>query len=923
MSLVQKYKFWLFVIFVVVDFLAVLAFYQTRPVYQITLGMSGDTWYIDNFYAPESNGQGAYRWSRESSTVTLPRVGSPFQVRLDATAYRPTGTPPPTFGLTLSNPTLTASYPGTAQAQTYVLNGPGRPDFRPGTYTLTINAPTFQPSATDDRKLGLSVKAITIQAQPNGFGFVFPPVAAWASLGTGMLLVQVFMLFGFLRLRLKRLLLITTAGGLALPTGILILGLALPTAALENAAPVGVGLFALGLTALSFLRWGRLGTIGGAVVLLGTMWGVFLNLYTFVALAVLVAGAIVLAIIFNPRLNRAAFNLLIVAYIAILPSWGLLQQRFFQTNDGESHHFYWLNELDLMVKEGDFFPGWAPHFSFGRGSTVFSFYPPLSRYLAEFFVLGGLAPAFAFLAFLVCASIAGGLAMYWLSRDFLGGPGAVVAAAVYLYHPYRLSDIYQRGDMAETLNFVFFPLALLVVSRMLRFDRPVRPFLLVGGGVAIGFTIISHQLTAFFFGIFVLAPLILLGLGRFLWKERGTSGLALRRAGIRLLWLAGVAGLGLALSAFYILPVLLESKNIRVGTKASIDPIFGFLDENAINWKEWFSAIEPPDNLNRYTTNLAWIGPLFVVVALLGLVMLWLPGRRVKPENRFFAVSFGLITAMLLFLQLKLTLPFWEKVPGMYYIQFSWRLMIGVSVLTPILIGFLGDWLFGLGRAVFLRQSVLTKRPQPCFRPKSKSFYYLAALGPLFFVYLLLAYSGAGRVNLAYYPPSFNGRYSLGTLINQIDNGDVFYLPVWARSLDKLDLTLDNAYVTQQDRPDPLEVDFKRIQSAHYRLELKQAQPGKLVIPVFYFEGWTLSANGQNIPLSNTQPEGYIQATVPAGNYSLDLRFENSLPRTAGIIVSVLALLLVAALLGLHFSRRPRPLQPGQPLNREGEKVAG
>ncbi len=891
---------------VLLDFLAVFAFYQTRPIYNINLGTSNDSWYIEKFYLPEKNEQGYYRWSQDGATAVLPSVGTPFEVQLEATAYRPEDTLPPTFDLELTNPGLVAGFQGVGATQRYILPVGSKPDFSLGTRLLTIHSPTFQPSQTDDRQLGLLVKQITIQAQPNSLGLVLPPIMAWLSLVLGLALTQALAFFSLLKRLPERPYL--AFGVLALPVVLLGLGLAKPALALENAYSVGVGFVTLSLAGWAIARLSRWGKVCSAGLLVVAILGVLFNLFNFLALVVFCTGLIILAILYNPRLNRTGFNLLIVANIAIFPCWGLLQQRFYHTIDAESHHLFWLNELDLMVKEGDFFPRWAPHFSFERGSTVFNFYAPLSRYLGEVFVLGGLTPASAFLAALLVITVTSGLCMYWLARDFVSGPGAIVAAVAYLYHPYRLADLYQRGDIAEAMNFAFFPLALLAVSRAMRFNRPVGLKLVTGGGVAFGFMLISHQLSAFYFGLYMLVPFILLCLGRYFWQERRTLAPALRKALVRLLYLAGMAGLGVALSAFYILPVVFESKNIRVGNKVGIDWGYGFFDSLVTNWKDWFSSIRPTEYADRSMTNLAWFGPTPLVLALVGLVVLWLPISRKSRDNRWLGLFFGLIIGLLLVMQFQFFRPFWENAPGMIYIQFPWRLMIYVALLASVLIGALADFLFKLARQGVLRWQHFPGKLLSGSRRKLR-LAYPVALAAISLLGLLLAFSGAGKVSLTYYSQSFSGKYSLGTLVNQIENGDIFYLPIWARSLDTLEKEPDRAYIERagQTQTDP--VSFKRLKSAEYQLEVNTTAPGVLVIPVFYFDGWTLLANGQALPVSYNQPQGYIQATVPAGNYSLSLRFENSLPRTVGTGLTILALLLLAGL-GVYRWRKPKLILP-------------
>ncbi|MBN9388879.1 MAG: hypothetical protein J0I20_12565 [Chloroflexi bacterium] len=887
-TLNRRLYLWLFLLAIVFDVLSVFAFYQVKPEYTITVGAANDSWYIDKFYDVESNATGAYRWSKDGATVTLPPVGTPFEVQVEAQAYRPAPQPSPTFSLDLNSPSTVDTFQGTGTLQNYELKIKSRLDFSLDK-VLTIHSPTFQPSKTDDRQLGLLVRQVSIQAQPNSFGFVTPPVWVWLTITFGLAVVQGTVFLNVLPRRRRYF------GFLPLVTFVLPLllfgaGLAFPLLALENAFSVGMGLCLLGFSGLALYLSHRIGKICCAGLLALGVAGVFTDLFNFVGLAVFCAGLILLVFLYNPRLNRTGFNLLIVAAVGLLPCWGLLQQRAFVTIDGESHHLYWLNELNLMVKEGDFFPRWAPHFSYNRGNTVFMFYAPLSRYLGEFFVLGGLTPAFAFLAALVGITIASGLSMYFLARDFVRGPGAVMAAVAYLYNPYRLADMYQRGDIAEALNFVFFPLALLAVSRTLRFNRQPGLKLIAGGGISFSLMLISHQLSAFYFGVFVLFPFVLFCLARFLWQERKTFGSALRKVLLRLGYLAAMVALGVGLSAFYIVPLLLETKFIRVDTKVDIDSTYGFLEPNLSNWKDWVSSIRPLEWADKSMTNLAWFGPTSLMLALLGALSLLLPGKskkRFRGTGLFFA---GLIVVLLV-MQMQFTLPFWKNVPGMIFIQFPWRLMIYVALLASLLIGVLADFIFKLPCLALVHRPNTAK----LFMLRHRN-YRLSLLSGLVVISLLglgLAFTGSGRVDLNYYPPSFSGTYSTGTLINQFENGDLFYLPIWARSLDTLDKDPYRAYIVRDGQPQTDGVNLTRLKSAEYNLDVNATAPGTLIIPIFYFDGWTLTQNGQNIPVSYNQPQGYIQATVPAGNYSLTLSFENNVPRTVGDASTFLALALL------------------------------
>src|ERR1043165_6285457 len=124
------------------------------------------------------------------------------------------------------------------------------------------------------------------------------------------------------------------------------------------------------------------------------------------------------------------------------------------------HHF----RLALAFKEGfsrgDFYPGWLSEANNGYGDTSLRFYPPgLALLLAMVQTLIGNWYVTALLVFTLL-TLFGGFGIYAWARCFLRPEMARWAAALFIFMPYRINELYQSSLLAEyaaaaTLPFVF------------------------------------------------------------------------------------------------------------------------------------------------------------------------------------------------------------------------------------------------------------------------------------------------------------------------------------------------------------------------------------------------------------------------------------------------------------------------------------
>ncbi|EEB73154.1 6-pyruvoyl-tetrahydropterin synthase-related protein [Thermococcus sp. AM4] len=252
------------------------------------------------------------------------------------------------------------------------------------------------------------------------------------------------------------------------------------------------------------------------------------------------------------RLKRefVFFLLVLVAVLFVLrdflghgypPSWG---------GDAYGHLFkIW----KLMPGYSSWIEDWYGGYPFLR------FYPPLSYYIGAFFGMVSGSALMGYKITIVIAMLLGAVSMRILLRNL--GFSDVTSYAVsiaYILAPYHLRILSPEGNFPRFVGINLAPLLLLAVLYVWRGDRPKALI----GGVFLASVLLSHHTLVVTFGL-MLVPLIpyLLSI------ERPSSMKVLRNSSI-----AGVTAL--ALSAFWIIPFLLERGQAHFLKENSIEYLF-------------------------------------------------------------------------------------------------------------------------------------------------------------------------------------------------------------------------------------------------------------------------------------------------------------------------------------------------------------
>ena len=357
------------------------------------------------------------------------------------------------------------------------------------------------------------------------------------------------------------------------------------------------------------------------------------------------------------KTNYGIILVLALSFWAIKP---LFIQGFFPMHDDTQVARVF--EMGKMLANGTFPVRWVPDLGYGYGYPIFNFYAPLAYYVGGAFMLLGFDALLATKIMMALGVILAGVFMYLLAREFFGRLGGIVSGLFYTYAPYHALDIYVRGDVAEFWAYAFIPLAFLGLYKRS----------LIVGSLGFAGVILSHNLTAL-----MVAPFLLIaGLLLIIFSKKETRI-------HNTLYIILYTFLGLALSAFYWIPALLEMKYTNV--LSQIGGGADFRDHFVCLSQLWSSQWGFGGSAKGCIDGLSFmIGKLHILMT--GLVLVLFLFGRLKQHKGI--ILFSLISfPSSLFLMLETSKSVWEVIPAMAFFQYPWRFLILASFSSSLLAG--------------------------------------------------------------------------------------------------------------------------------------------------------------------------------------------------------------------------------------------
>ncbi|HZY43502.1 MAG TPA: 6-pyruvoyl-tetrahydropterin synthase-related protein [Anaerolineae bacterium] len=367
-------------------------------------------------------------------------------------------------------------------------------------------------------------------------------------------------------------------------------------------------------------------------------------------------------------INWIGLTLLLLSLLAALPLWtgtGLVNTR----GGGDSPFlFFRLQQLVTNLHDGVFPARWMPDAAYGLGYPFFNYYASLPYYFASIFNLLGFDLLISIKIVQTLGFVLAACGMFrWADRHFNSRWISWLIAIAYLYAPFHFVNVYVRGDsLSEFYAFVFYPLILISIDRVVESPRSFHWLALAYGGL-----ILTHNVSALIFAPFALVY----------------AAIRIPHSAIKKSIMALTLGflLAFALSAWFWLPALGESNLAQLDAQTT-----GYF-----NYAEHFRTIDLVQASIGFDYSIATapgsntpfaMGLVQALVTLLGLIALVVTWRRDQNKSlRVFAlIGLGLSTLMLT----PLSRMVWDHLPLLPFAQFPWRFLSIQALFTSLIIGY-------------------------------------------------------------------------------------------------------------------------------------------------------------------------------------------------------------------------------------------
>lgn len=348
-------------------------------------------------------------------------------------------------------------------------------------------------------------------------------------------------------------------------------------------------------------------------------------------------------------MKKRIVDFIIILIFSLFISIPLISKNINVYADDGIQHIARLMGTYQTITEGECPPVIMSNFCNGFGYSWNIFYSPLTAYIPLIFSIFTSSFELMLKLFMVLCSFLSGIAMYSFVKKVTNNrPAGLLASIIYIFAPYRLTDMYMRTAIAELASFIFLPILFHGMYNIFNSEeKSIKKSLMLTLG-AVGL-ILSHITMAMYAAIFCFIYLII-NIKKLKDKQ------VLKMLGINILLI-------LLVTSFYLLPMLEH----KMATDYEV-----FMPGRMERTEELIrNKVDLIDLIYTKSGNFMFeIG----LVTLIGLVLTLLAYKQVPKENKkiyWFSIISGFICIIL---SLRI-FPF-EKMPAVLkMIQFTFRLL--------------------------------------------------------------------------------------------------------------------------------------------------------------------------------------------------------------------------------------------------------
>jgi len=339
-------------------------------------------------------------------------------------------------------------------------------------------------------------------------------------------------------------------------------------------------------------------------------------------------------------------------------------------------HIAWLYEMDRVIKIFQFPPRFVPDLSFGFGYPLFNFVYPLPFYIGEIFHLIGFSLVDSVKIVFGMSIPLSMYFMYKFLKEFIPEELSFAGAVLYVYVPYRATEIFVRGTIGEIVAFIFIPLISLSVVNLTK-EKVMGKWIGITG-LSVAALVLSHNIMAYMFMPFVL--LLLIARIIFVTKNKKDS------------ILKSISGfvLGLLSSVYFWFPAISESRLMHYDTVFNFYDHFPSLIQFITPYFGYGASVPGP-----YDTMSFYFGMTGILVSVFGVLFFLLKFKKFSLQERIFFIWGLLILLVSIFMMNFRSAFLWRSLPLLPYFQFPWRFLAMVVFAMPVLLLGFSKYKFG------------------------------------------------------------------------------------------------------------------------------------------------------------------------------------------------------------------------------------
>jgi len=590
---------------------------------------------------------------------------------------------------------------------------------------------------------------------------------------------------------------------------------------------------------------------------------------------------------FLRRLTRLPIDwgLIAAAMLAVPLIVPFLSPGISTTADGEIHMLRIVSGI-VNMQAGYFWPRWTPYLHQGFGYPLHNFHPP-GMYVAGAIIYGitHLDPVTIFKLIQFIGTLLYPVGAYLFARTFTGKAGALVAAAAYVYAPYRFLETWSQGDIPQYLAYGLYPWLFWTIAR----GAERRRLHWVGIiGFCLGLIIVIHHASTFFLAPFAgLYTLLVSFAQRSEAKGQPSPNKVLIRA---LATTIGGLAFGVMLATVFWLPALVELSYIQIHT---IQDAMFQIEANFLPLSRILAGNIPVDRalLNwtyPYGPGGPGMGQPQAAAVMIGLLAL-LPIFKCSFRLKLHVIAGALVVALGLFLITPESHGVWNVIPLAKLLQVPWRIL-GVVGLAAI-----------PGAAAI--PSLFPARWRTAIAGALIGILFAAALPRLY----------APLVLFVPEPPT-----PATTILYEQRSGNVAltssneYLPRWTTErplmggvpLSAYDTYEWRVFVEQRSLPNGATSTALDHVPGTSRYQIQTPTPFTLTFRQIYMPGWRVTIDGKDAEITPDTPHGLSTVQVPEGTHDVVIWYYGTTIQHVASAVSVIAIPIALLLLLSPLLRR-------------------